>query len=309
MAETATFSAFEVSAAKRSRVRRRTTRWRAAFLLAPSVLLLAMFTYWPIVQVSIQSLSVETFGGEAHWGLDNFRRLFADQHFAVAALNNALYALATVLPSIVLAMLFAVGLQESTRLSSLLRTCFVFPTLIPLVAAAALFTFIFLPRFGLIDYQLARFGLASVNWLGDPHLALGSVIVLTVWKNAGYYMLFYLAGLQGIPEDLHEAARVEGATRLQRFRRITLPLLMPTTAFVFVIALLQALTNVDHIILMTEGGPNDATSLILYYIYEQAAQNYDTGLAAAATVVSLVVLFALSLVSLRSLERGIHYEG
>jgi sn-glycerol 3-phosphate transport system permease protein len=293
----------------RSRVRRRAD-WRpAAILLAPTLVLLALFTYWPIVQVIDQSFSVEAFGGASHWGLGNFRRLFADPHFAKAALNNTIYAVATVLPSIAIALLLAVGLKESTRLSAFLRTCFVLPTLIPLVAAAALFIFIFLPRFGLIDYQLNRLGFQAVNWLGDPHLALGSVIALTVWKNAGYYMLFFLAGLQAIPEDLHEAARIEGATAVQRFFRITVPLLMPTTAFVFVIALLQAITNVDHIILMTSGGPNDATDLILFYIYQQAAQNYDAGLAAAATVVSLAVLFALSIVSLRSLERGIHYEG
>src|SRR5262249_43420445 len=152
---------------------------------------------------------------------------------------NAIYGVATIIPSIVLSLLFAVGLKESTRFSAILRTCFVFPTLIPLVAAAALFTFIFLPRFGLIDYQLGSFGLSAVNWLGDPDLALASIIAITVWKNAGYYMLFFLAGLQGIPEDLYEAARVEGATTFQCFRRITLPLLRPTMTFVFVIALLQ----------------------------------------------------------------------
>ncbi|HVJ35100.1 MAG TPA: sugar ABC transporter permease [Terriglobia bacterium] len=307
MADAATLSGISLSPARKRIGNIRIWR-RAAILLAPSLALLALFTYWPIFQVLYQSLSVETFGGKAHLGLDNFRRLFADPHFGKAVWNNVIYGIATIIPSIALSLLFAVGLKESTRLSAILRACFVFPTLIPLVAAAALFTFIFLPRFGLIDYQLGRFGLSAVNWLGDPDLALASVIAITIWKNAGYYMLFFLAGLQGIPEDLHEAARVEGATTLQRFRRVTLPLLMPTMTFVFVIALLQVLTTVDHIILMTSGGPNDATNLILFYIYEQAAQNYDAGLAAAATVVSLAGLLALSLISLRTLEHGIHYE-
>ncbi|HWU00498.1 MAG TPA: sugar ABC transporter permease [Terriglobales bacterium] len=308
MADAATLSALPISSATKRRSNIKVWR-RAAILLAPSLILLALFTYWPIVQVLYQSLSVASFGGQAHLGLDNFHRLFADPHFGKAVWNNVIYGVFTIFPSIVLSLLFAVGLKESTRFSALLRTCFVFPTLIPLVAAAALFTFIFLPRFGLIDYQLGRFGLSAVNWLGDPDLALFSVILITIWKNAGYYMLFFLAGLQGIPEDLHEAARVEGATTFQRFRRITLPLLRPTMTFVFVIALLQVLTTVDHIILMTSGGPNDATNLILFYIYEQAAQNYDTGLAAAATVISLAGLLVLSLISLRTLEHGIHYEG
>ena len=182
------------------------------------------------------------------------------------------------------------------------------PLLIPLVAAASLFIFIFLPGAGLLDYYLAKFGAAETNWLGDPSLALGSIIAITVWKNTGYYMLFFLAGLAGIPQELLDAAKIDGANAVQRFLRITLPLLGPTLAFVLIIALLNALTQVDHVIVMTQGGPSDATSLLLYYIYQQAHQNYDIGLASAATVVSVGFLFALSVVSLRTLERGIHYE-
>jgi sn-glycerol 3-phosphate transport system permease protein len=121
-------------------------------------------------------------------------------------------------------------------------------------------------------------------------------------------MLFFLAGLAGIPQDLLDAAKIDGAGPFQRFLRITLPLLGPTLAFVLIIATLNALTQVDHIIVLTQGGPSDATSMILFYIYQQAHQNFDVGMASAATVVSVGFLFALSIVSLRSLERGIHYE-
>ncbi len=171
-----------------------------------------------------------------------------------------------------------------------------------------MFAFIFLPNAGLLDHYLARLGVAETNWLGDPSLALGSIIAITVWKNCGYYMLFFLAGLAGIPQDLLDAARIDGASPLQRFSRITLPLLGPTLAFVLVIAILNALTQVDHVIVMTQGGPSDATAMVLFYIYQQAHQNFDIGMASAATVVSVGFLFALSIVSLRSLERGIHYE-
>jgi sn-glycerol 3-phosphate transport system permease protein len=134
------------------------------------------------------------------------------------------------------------------------------------------------------------------------------VIAITVWKNCGYYMLFFLAGLAGIPQDLLDAARIDGAGPAQRFLRVTLPLLGPTLLFVGVIATLNALTQIDHIIVLTQGGPSDATSMLLFYIYQQAHQNFDLGLASAATVVSVVVLFALSAVSIRKLEGGIHYE-
>lgn len=291
---------------------RRTARARpgltAALLLLPSGIFLLGFTYWPILQVLAGSFSVRGFRIAPHWGLDNYARLFADPHFGRAVLNNVLYAAGTVIPSVVLALGFAVGLRENRRLPAALRTLVALPMLIPLVAAAALFVFIFLPGGGLLDWYLAKLGVASHNWLGDPSLALGSIVAITVWKNTGYYMLFFLAGLAGVPQEFLDAAKIDGAGPVRRFRHITLPLLGPTLGFVTVIALLNAITQVDHVIVMTQGGPSDATTLLLYYIYQQAHQNYDVGLASAATVVSVAVLFALSLASLRTLERGMHYE-
>jgi sn-glycerol 3-phosphate transport system permease protein len=291
----------------------RRPRLAAYALLAPSAVFLIGFTYWPVAQVVAGSLSVHAFGGAARLGLGNYARLFADAQYAHAIANNLIYAAGTILPSLVLALGFALGLRESTRLSAALRTLLVLPLLIPLVAAASLFVFIFLPGAGLLDYYLARLGpvfarWAQTNWLGDPSLALGSIVAITVWKNTGYYLLFFLAGLAGIPQDMLDAARIDGAGAWARFRHVTLPLLGPTLAFVLVIAVLNALTQVDHVVVMTQGGPSDSTMLVLYYIYQQAHQNYDIGLASAATVVSVGFLFALSVVSLRTLERGIHYE-
>jgi sn-glycerol 3-phosphate transport system permease protein len=279
-----------------------------ALLLAPSAAFLLAFTYWPVLQVLLSSLTVSSFGGATHWGLGNYARLLTDPHFARAVINNLIYAAGTIVPSLALALAFALGLRESTHFAVALRTLIALPLLIPLVAAAALFIFIFLPGAGLLDYYLAKLGIGQTNWLGDPSLALGSIIAITIWKNTGYYMLFFLAGLSGIPQDFIDAAKIDGAGATARFRLITLPLLMPTLAFVTVIALLNVLTQVDHVIVMTSGGPDDATALVLFYIYEQAHQNFDVGLAAAATVVSVAFLFALSVVSLRSLERGTHYE-
>jgi sn-glycerol 3-phosphate transport system permease protein len=280
----------------------------AFLLLLPSLVLLGAFTYWPIIQVAWRSLVVQRFGETASWGLTNYSRLLSDPHFQQAALNTFVYAVGTVGPSLLIALLLALALRDSTRLNAALRTVIVMPLLIPLVAAAALFTFIFLPGEGLLDHYLARLGVGATNWLGDPSLALGSIIAITIWKNTGYYMLFFLAGLSGIPEDLYEAARLEQSNAVQRCWYITLPLLGPTFAFVAVIALLNVLTQVDHVITMTQGGPSDSTNMLLYYIYQQAEQNNDPGLASAATVVSVAVLFAIALGALRSLERGIHYE-
>ena len=278
-------------------------------LLAPSLLLLALFTYWPVLLVMIQSLIQSRRGEGGAIGLGNYARLFADPHFSRAVVNNCIYALGTIAPSLALALAFAMALRSSTRINAALRALVVAPLLIPLVAASALFTFIYLPGGGLIDYHLGLLGVtASHNWLGDPSTALAAVIAVAIWKNTGYYMLFFLAGLAGIPPDALEAARLDGAGAFARFRFIILPLLGPTFGFVIPIALLNALTQIDHVVTMTQGGPDDSTNLVLYYIYQQAAQNGDTGLGAAATVVSVAGLLAATTLARRSLERTIHYE-
>jgi sn-glycerol 3-phosphate transport system permease protein len=138
-------------------------------------------------------------------------------------------------------------LHDTTRLTTVLRTFVAMPLMIPLVAAAALFNFILLPGEGLLDFYLAKLGLPMINWLGDTDLALGSIIAITVWKNAGYYMLFFLAGLAAVPPELLDAATIDGAGAWRRFRNITLPMLGPTFAFVVPIAILNALTQVDHV--------------------------------------------------------------
>ncbi|HVH82485.1 MAG TPA: sugar ABC transporter permease [Stellaceae bacterium] len=289
--------------------RPRPSRWLPVLLLlAPSLVFLGLFTYGPVLRVLYESLLVGRFAGSQAVGLGNYHRLFADPHFARAALNNLIYALGTILPSLVLALALALALRESNRFTALLRTLVVMPLLIPLVAAAALFSFILLPGDGLLDFYLHKLGVPMINWLGDTDLALGSVIAITVWKNTGYYMLFFLAGLAGVPQDLVDAATIDGAGAWRRLRGIVLPLLGPTLGFVVPIALLNALTQVDHVVTMTQGGPSDATNLLLYYIYQQAAQNYDAGLAAAATVISVAALLSLSLISFRLIERGVHYE-
>jgi sn-glycerol 3-phosphate transport system permease protein len=289
--------------------RRRTRRWLpVVVLLLPSLVFLVLFTYGPVLRVAAESLIVGRFAGDHAIGLGNYRRLFADPHFARAAWNNGLYALGTIVPSLVLALALALALRETTRLNSVLRTLVVMPLLIPLVAAAALFSFILLPGDGLLDFYLRKLGIGMVNWLGDTDLALGAVIAITVWKNTGYYMLFFLAGLAGVPQDLVDAATIDGAGPWRRLRSIVLPLLGPTFGFVVPIALLNAITQVDHVVTMTQGGPSDATNLLLYYIYQQAAQNYDPGLASAATVISVAALLSLSLISFRLIERSVHYE-
>jgi len=283
-------------------------RWWPYLLLAPSLVFLAAFTYWPIGRVLWDSFYDKVHGEHTtrFVGFGNYVELFKDEAFRQSVLNNIVYAIGTVPLSMALALLFALALQRSGRLNAVMRALLLFPSMIPLVAAASLFFFIFLPGVGLFDYYLGKFGLPVVNWVGDPDVALWSLIGITVWKNAGYYMLFYLAGLQTLPSEVLEAATIDGANGWQRLRHVVVPLLAPTTSFVLVIALINVLTQVDHVIVLTHGGPANSTKLVLYYIFEQAHENFAYGRAAAASVVSVSVLLALSIFSLKTMERGAH---
>ncbi len=282
--------------------RRRGARTLLPFLLlTPSLVWLLAFTYWPLVQVLVRSFWANG------WSAGNYARLFADAHFTQAVANNLIYAGGTIVPALALALLFALALAEATPIALALRALFVLPLMIPLVGAAALFSFILLPGEGLLDTYLAPLGLGAANWLGDPALALPAIIAITVWKNTGYYMLFFLAGLAAVPRDLLDAARIDGARAFARFRHVTLPMLGPTFGFVLPIAALNAVTQIDHVVTLTQGGPSDATNLVLYYIYQQAEQNHDSGLAAAATVLSVAALLALTAGSLRATDRGLHH--
>ena len=291
--------------ALRARLARRTWPY---LLLAPSLVLLAAFTYLPIARVVWESLHDRPHGTTKSLfvGLGNYTALFSDKAFIQSVINNLIYAVGTVPPSMALALLFALALQRSSRINSMLRAIMLFPSMVPLVAAASLFFFIFLPGVGLFDYYLAKIGVRGFNWLGDPDVALWSLIGITVWKNAGYYMLFYLAGLQTLPGEVLEAATIDGANGWQRLRHVIVPLLAPTTAFVLVIALINVLTQVDHVIVLTKGGPSNSTKLVLYYIFEQAHENFAAGKAAAASLLSVSFLLAMSVVSLKTMERGAH---
>ncbi|HVM81811.1 MAG TPA: sugar ABC transporter permease [Stellaceae bacterium] len=303
---TATFSSLRGSRRAGPRLGEWDRHLRPLLLLLPSLLCLGAFTYWPIASVAVDSLFGRRLGEKSATfaGIGNYLRLAADAKFEAAALNNLLYAALTVVPSVVLALAFALLLQRSTRFTATLRALLFFPTMIPLIGAAALWTFLFLPTVGLIDYYLGRLVPLSINWLGDPDTALVALSIVTVWKNAGYYMLFYIAALQAVPGELLEAATLDGAGAWQRLRHVILPQIAPTTAFVAVIALIQSVTAIDHVIVMTRGGPNDATNLLLYYVFQTATELHDSGKAAAATVATLAILLIVSGFGIRVFERG-----
>jgi sn-glycerol 3-phosphate transport system permease protein len=278
-------------------------------LLLPSLVFLATFTYYPILFSLRLSLyqSSATVAHPTFVALKNYADLSADPIFRQVVTNSLLFLGGTVPVTVALALALAMLLNRRHVLTTPFRTAFFYPTLLPLVGAAAIWLFVYTPGYGLLDVYLHRIG-GGINWLGSPTLALPAVMILTIWKNAGYYMLFYLAGLQTIPAELFEAGQLEGASWWQQFRAITWPLLGPTTLFVLVIASINAFQSVDQIWLMTSGGPDNRTNLLLFYIYLVAFQFFDLGKAATLTVFLLGVLMAIAALSFGFLERRIHYE-
>ncbi|WP_439392532.1 carbohydrate ABC transporter permease [Bradyrhizobium sp. PMVTL-01] len=273
----------------------------AYLLLLPSLVFLALFTYGAMGRVVIDALYQRATPKAPlrFVGIDNISAVLADPAFTGAVVNNLIYAVGTAVPSIALALLFALALSRTHAVNSALRAALFLPVLIPMVAASALFLFIFLPNVGLLDYYIGRLLAVLPNWLGDPDIALYAIMIITIWKNAGYYMLFFLAGLQAVPEDVMEAAHLDGAGPYQRLRHIILPELKPT--FLFVIAILNAVTQVDHVFVMTQGGPSNSTNLVLFYIYQQAVEHYDVGKASAATLLTLAALMGLTALSFRTM--------
>ncbi|MGE5616758.1 MAG: carbohydrate ABC transporter permease, partial [Bacillota bacterium] len=236
-------------------------------LLLPAAALLALFTHWPVLGTIWDSFHATPRAGKSPFvGFENYDVMFSDEVFWRSLVNNLWYALGTIPVSIALAIVMAVWVNSAMRGRTWLRMAFFTPTILPMIAVANIWLFFFTPQYGLLEQVTLALGIPSRNWLGDPQTALGCVMVVAIWKEAGFFMIFYLAALQQISPALAEAAAIEGAKRWYFFRRVTFPLLMPTTLFVLVNAVINAFRLVDHIVAMTKGGPDNASALLLYYI-------------------------------------------
>ncbi|MCM3703155.1 carbohydrate ABC transporter permease [Paenibacillus macerans] len=282
----------------------------AWLLLLPSLAILALFTFYPIfltLRLSLFQADLAT-PEPIFAGLDNFRRLAEDEVFWKVMRNNALFAVGTVPAGIALALLMAVFANKAIRGKALMRTGFFYPTLIPMIAAANIWLFIYTPEYGLVSRLLSWTDRPELNWLGSPGLVMWAMIIMIIWKESGYLMIFYLAGLQNIPRDLYEAAQMDGVGAFTVFRKITFPLLMPTTLFVSIIALTNAFKLVDHLMIMTRGGPNNSSNLLLYYIYETAFSFWDQGLASALTVIMIGLMLLFAAAQFFGLDKRIHYN-
>ena len=282
----------------------------AWLLLLPALVLLVAFTHWPTAATFYDSFHSAPKGARAAvWvGLENYQAMAEDPVFWQAVKNNLWFAGATIPLSIALALAMALWVNERIAGRAFLRMAYFTPTVLPMIAVANIWLFFYTPQYGLLEQVTGALGLPSHNWLGDQRTALACVTLVAVWKEAGFFMIFYLAALQTLNPSLREAAAIEGASRWTFFRRVQWPLLMPTTLFVLVNAVINGFRMVDHIFILTRGGPDNASTLLLYHLYEVGFKFWDTAYASALTVVLVAVLAGTALFQFFVLDKRVHYK-
>src|SRR5690606_38915798 len=279
-------------------------------LLLPAMVLLIAFTHYPAVATFWNSLfsTPKATRPAVFVGMDNYHAMLEDPVFWQAFWNNMAYAAITIPASVIIALIMALWVNERLAGRGFLRLAYFTPTVLPMVAVANIWLFFYTPQYGMVDQIVGFFGIPASNWLGTKATALPALMVVTIWKEAGFFMIFYLAALQQVSPSLRDAARLEGASRWQYLRRVLLPLLMPTTLFVLVNALINAFRMVDHVLVMTRGGPDNASTLLLYYIYEVGFSYWDTSYAATLSVVLLLALSIAALAKFCWLDRRTYYQ-
>ncbi len=281
-----------------------------AFIM-PAFLALLIFLILPILaSVVLVFMNYDILTPPEWTGLDNIQNLFNDKRLLAIYGNTLKFVIGATLFNNLLGLLLAMGVNRSMPgiLRYLLRTAYFFPVLTTTASLALVWSFLLTQDRGVINFLLGQIGLGPVQWLSHSRWAMFSVIMFDVWRACGFLMVIYLAGLQAIPEALYEAARIDGANQGQLFRHITLPLLTPTAFFAIIISLLGAAQIFDNVWVLTEGGPGDATRLIVLYIYEIGFKRFEMGYAAAVSLTLFGILVLITVIQFRLSRLWVYYE-
>ena len=268
-----------------------------------------VFTLLPVAIALYLSFTNYDVFTKIDWiGAANYQDILDDEFFWRALSNTATYSACSIPLSMAFGLGFALLLNQKLRGLGLYRTIYYVPVVTSMIAVAMIWVQLFDPLYGVLSNALEAIGLKGIDWLGDPKLAMPSIIAVSVWKVIGWNMLLYLAGLQGIPDYLREAAAIDGANPWQTFWRITLPLLQPTTFFIFVTSLIGAFQVFDVVYVMTGGGPASATTTLVHQIYNAAFKALDMGYAAAMSFVLFGIILVVSLFFTRALRGEVAYQ-
>ncbi len=279
-------------------------------LIAPALVFMLVFTVYPVLRSVYLGLCDYKLGMSepVFVGIKNYIRLFESKLFWKVMKNTLFFALITIIPSMVGGLFLAVLVNRKTRTVGFARTAFFYPVIMPMTAIAAIWMFIYMAKNGLFDQFLISLGFEPMDVLSGKDTVLPAMAVMYIWKEAGYLMVFFLSGLQSIPQNIIEAAEIDGANAWTVFKKIQLPLLAPTFLFVTTIAFTNSFKLVDHVVIMTEGAPNNASTLLLYYIYQQGFANFNYGLSSALTTIMLGMLLIVALPRFLSQDKKIHYN-
>ncbi len=292
-----------------------TQKHREAFVgylfVLPTYIGFVIFILYPLIEsvrISFQEFSL--LRGSTYIGLDNYIQMFADARLRIAYINTIIFTLFAVFFNAGIGLILAVMLNRRLPIlmRNLYRSIFFFPVLIAHTYIAVIWRFLYQQDTGVINYYLGVFGIEAIPWLSNAHWAMAAIIILDVWKNTGFAMLVFLAGLQSISNEYYEAAQLDGANERQLFFRITIPLLSPTIFFILVIFMIGALQVFDTIIVLTQGGPGDATRSVVLYVYEIAFRTFNMGYAAAVSMTLFAIILMLTALQFWISRRWVHYE-
>jgi ABC-type sugar transport system permease subunit len=295
---------------KSRRLLRRRERLLFLAFIAPNVIILAVFAYWPVLYNAYLSMTSWNLLSETKpwvW-FANYADMFTDPEFGAVVWHTIVFSGGIVIISIVLGLAVAILLDQKLRGRNLVRTFSFAPHIVSGAAVGTIWLYIFDPSYGLLKVLLQVFGLNSPAWMTDSAWALPGLVIVYVWKTTGFIAVIYLAGLQGLPQDLYEAARIDTAGPVTMFFRITLPLLSPVTFFVVVTSIIGSFQAFDVIAVMTGGGPGTATTTLSWYVYEQAFQAFDAGHAGAGAMIMFVLLVLITAAQARFTRNRVHYQ-
>ena len=284
----------------------------AAYLfILPTLIGFVIFIAYPLVEsLRISFYDYGIWGDTTYIGTENFQRLTTDTRLHHTYRNTVVFTMFAVFLNAGVGLLLAVFLNRRmpTLVSNFYRSVFFFPILVAHTYISVIWKYLYAEDTGVLNFYLSLLNIDSIPWLREPGWAMTAIIIMDVWKNAGFAMLVFLAGLQSIPNEYYEAAQLDGASERQLFTRITIPLLSPTIFFILVIFFIGAFQVFDSIFVLTGGGPGDATRSVVMYIYQQAFQRLDFGYAAAISWTLFLVIMAVTLVQFWGGRRWVHYE-
>ena len=290
------------------------TKWTVQgwLLMLPSLIFLVGFTVYPVIRTLIQSFMKSSNNAQApaeFIGFKNYINVFRDPVFAIVIKNTLKFSLIVIPLGLVIGFLLATLVSKNIKGIGVARALVFYPNVAPVVGFATIWTFLFTPNIGVISHVMKALSMKPVDFLNNPKTALYAIMAVYLWREASYMMIFYISGLQNISQEYYEAAHLDGASGWDIMRKITIPLVQPTTLFVLTITMADAFKMVDLIMVMTtKGGPNNSTNLLMNHIYQTAFSYWDTGQASVLTICMLGFMMVVALVQFTTMDKRAYYE-